>query len=95
LSIHFIARWRAKEDAADSLVAALRDLADGTRLFEGCERLEVFRDADDPRALVLIEQWASSERYEAYQRFREESGVRSSLRDLMEKPPEIERIVPV
>jgi quinol monooxygenase YgiN len=95
LSIYFIARWRAKESAAELLIAALKDLAEETRSFEGCERLELFCDAEDNRTLLLMEQWASAERYEAYQNFRHESGVRSSLRDLMDKPPAIERIRPI
>ena len=77
---------------SDALLGELTELLASTRTFDGCEMVEVYRDVDDPRFLILVERWSSEDRFEAYQAWRSEQGARGAIRDLMESPPAVRRV---
>jgi len=92
MAFEMINAWTAKQGKADALLGELTELLASTRTFDGCEMVEVYRDVDDPRFLILVERWSSEARFEAYQAWRSEQGVRGALRDLMESPPATRRV---
>ena len=92
MAFEMINTWTAKQGKADALLGELTELLASTRTFDGCEMVEVYRDVDDPRFLILVERWSSEARFEAYQAWRSEQGVRGSIRDLMESPPAVRRV---
>jgi quinol monooxygenase YgiN len=67
MAFEMINTWTAKQGKADALLGELTELLASTRTFDGCEMVEVYRDVDDPRFLILVERWSSEDRFEAYQ----------------------------
>src|ERR1700751_2419040 len=92
MAFEMINTWTAKQGKTEGLLGALTELLASTRTFDGCEMVEVYRDVDDPRFLILVERWSSEARLEAYQAWRSEQGVRGAIRDLMESPPAVRRV---
>jgi quinol monooxygenase YgiN len=61
------------EDALKVVHAMLKD----TREFQGCERVDVVQDADDPGHVQFIEQWRSHADDQAYRAWRAGAGSAS------------------
>lgn len=51
----------AKRGEGDALRAALVDLAGSVSTIEGCEGIELLRDAQQPERFFFIERWTSIE----------------------------------
>jgi len=61
-------------------------LAD-TRAFNGCQRIESYRNQADPRQLMLVEYWDSFDHYKAYVQWRQDTGVLPNFLTLCAGPP--------
>jgi quinol monooxygenase YgiN len=79
----------AKKGAGTQLVEAFRGLLPDTRGREGCERVEVGTNLDNPDGLVLVERWATRKNYEDYLAWRQERGDLDKLATLLAEPPSI------
>lgn len=53
----YLTRLRARPDTIAPVAATLRTLATACRTAEGCQRFEVWADADDPAAFTVWEGW--------------------------------------
>lgn len=58
-----------------------------TRAFEGNEGLEVLIDAADPRQLVVVERWATTDHHTAYAAWRRTPEGASELGTILAAPP--------
>jgi len=67
--------FRAAPQKRDDLVNTLIGILPDTRAFDGCNQITFTEAADDPGSLLLVEDWASEERYEAYKAWRRDSGT--------------------
>ena len=88
MTVNIVADWAAKKGKCDEVLGIVRDVIAETRAFEGCESVRVLRDGENNDRLLLIERWASRDRYVAYQEWRRETGVGGQIRDLLERPPQ-------
>ena len=81
---------RAKdEESAAQLKAMMAERFPETRAYDGCQGITGYLQTDDPLACVLVEFWDSSEHYNKYLAWREETGVLAQLGELLEGPPNI------
>lgn len=62
------------------LVEALAD----TRAFEGCERIDVHVDADNPDRIILWEMWGARSDDETYIAWRLDNGMAEDLEPVLE-----------
>ena len=46
-----------KPDRVEEFKALLKDLLPDTRAFEGCQRVDVYQDQDNPGYIYLVEDW--------------------------------------
>jgi (4S)-4-hydroxy-5-phosphonooxypentane-2,3-dione isomerase len=60
------AQYYTKEDKADEVVAILRKMIPISRAEPGCALYTVNQSADDPRKLLLYEQYYDKSGYEAH-----------------------------
>jgi len=66
---------------------AFADTLPDTRSFPGCQRIEPYRNQNDPCQLVLVEYWDSFEHYKKYVQWRQETGVLPNFLSLCAGPP--------
>ncbi|MFB9378021.1 putative quinol monooxygenase [Kineococcus gynurae] len=71
-------------DVADEII---RETLRVTRAFDGCEDLQVLREAGDPTRVVVYERWESAEKDAAYRAFRASPEGASRLREVVAAPP--------
>jgi quinol monooxygenase YgiN len=68
----------------------LRETLAQTRAFDGCLRLEVLTDTEDPAHVLVVEEWESLEADSAYRAWRAGDG-RSNLGSVLAQPGVITR----
>ena len=87
MSVHIIFEMQLKAEAAEGFAASIATALVDTRKYEGCERVNVYRDAADANRFVLIEQWRSKADYESYIAWRTSTGMMDQLGSTMQSPP--------
>ena len=60
---------------AEAFKALLRELLPDTRAYEGCLKVDVYEDQDNPGCIYLVEDWESKVHWQRYQAWRDESGI--------------------
>jgi len=65
---------KAKPENAEELKGWFSQEADHTRAFEGCRRVTIHADLDDPTQLLVLGEWDSRQQHEAYVAWRSEKG---------------------
>ena len=60
---------------AEVFKALLRELLPDTRAYEGCLKVDVYEDQDNPGRIYLVEDWESKAHQQRYQAWRDESGI--------------------
>ena len=75
---------RVKKDQVDAVAAGFKDLLPDTRAYDGCIDLYVTQNKDDPQNFVIVENWDSREKYEAYFQWRTDRGDIDNMRAVLE-----------
>jgi quinol monooxygenase YgiN len=81
-----IIEFRAKPTRIDAVKAWMSARLPQAREFAGCESVLAVQDQDDPRSIILTEQFASRRQYEAYLHWRNHSGTVAELVELIDGP---------
>lgn len=87
MPIAALLEFRFKPEAVDQAPAALSRTLAVTRQFDGCQRVDVLVDNEDPTRYLLAEVWESMEHDAAYREFRASPGGASELGPLLAAPP--------
>ena len=72
---------------AEAFKALLRELLSETRAYEGCLKVDVYEDQDNPGRIYLVEDWESKAHQQRYQAWRDESGIAKVVGSLMVSEP--------
>jgi quinol monooxygenase YgiN len=83
LDMHF------KPDAIEEAQELLKRVLDETRAFDGCLRVNVVQDKDDPTHLIAVEEWESLEKDGAYRVWRAGEGAIAELPGLLAAAPSL------
>jgi quinol monooxygenase YgiN len=73
----------------EQALTVLHETLIATRAREGCVRVEVVQDLDDPHHVVLLETWAGPEHEAAYRAWRAEEPPNQALRSFVAGAPEL------
>ena len=84
MSHHVIAEFPCKEGMGPVFLPILVEALADTRAFEGCERIDVHIDADDPDRIILWEVWGERADHAAYVAWRKETGMEENLALVLE-----------
>jgi quinol monooxygenase YgiN len=79
--------FRFKPEVVDQVPGALSRTLEVTRKFDGCQRIDVLVDSEDPTRYLLVEVWESMEHDADYREFRASPGGASELGALLAAPP--------
>lgn len=89
MSVKVFLELHLKPEVVDAVKGGFGETLLATRAFEGCEDITVLQSQDDPNTLVLVEQWATREHYEAYLRWRTERGEMEGMNTISTEPYQI------
>ena len=62
-------------ERAEAFKALLRELLPDTRAYEGCLKVDVYEEQENPGRIYLVEDWESKAHQQRYQAWRDESGI--------------------
>ena len=62
-------------ERAEAFKALLRELLPDTRAYEGCLKVDVYEEQDNPGRIYLVEDWESKVHQQRYQAWRNGSGI--------------------
>ena len=62
-------------ERAEAFKALLRELLPDTRAYEGCLKVNVYEEQENPGRIYLVEDWESKAHQQRYQAWRDESGI--------------------
>ena len=79
--------FRFKPEVVDQVPGAVSRTLDVTRKFDGCQRIDVLVDTEDPTRYLLVEVWESMEHDTAYRKFRASPDGASELGPMLAAPP--------
>ncbi len=75
MSIRVLVTIQAAPGKSDELHKKFAEILGDTRAFDGCESIELVRDQQDDHVLILIESWRDLAAYQAYKKWRKDSGT--------------------
>jgi quinol monooxygenase YgiN len=82
----FVEFWLKSSSLDDALPIVHGALGD-TRAFDGCVRVDVVAENDDPTHLIVVEQWSTPEHRAAYRQWRAGEGALTDLAPFLARPP--------
>jgi quinol monooxygenase YgiN len=89
MSVTVLFEVQSKPESIDDLRSTLKNILPDTRSYDGCLRVKVVGNQDDPCNVVLIQTWASRRHYEKYFAWRTETGAIEALGAMVSQPPTI------
>jgi quinol monooxygenase YgiN len=92
MTILSLLEFSIRPDRLADADAVMAEVLAATRAFDGCERLEVRRDLEDPAHIVVLEFWTSVEHDDAYRAWRATPEGVSTLREILADPPRLTRL---
>jgi quinol monooxygenase YgiN len=84
-----------KPDLVDEALELFSRVLVDTRAFDGCRKVTVIRDHEDPAHVVAVEEWESLEHDAAYRRWRAGDGTITELPPLLAGAPRTTVGVPI
>ncbi len=89
-----MAYFSCKEGMGEVLLPAVLEGLTETRAFKGNLSIHTFVDQDNSDRIILWEQWATRENYEAYLHWRVETGMIEGLTPFLTEPPQFTHLEP-
>jgi len=81
-------RVRIPPAKRDEVRSIFRGLLEPTRVLGGCLSCRVYQDVEDPNALVLMQEWVSSEDLQRYLRSEDRRAL-IGVMELATEPPDV------
>ena len=94
MQVDVVAHIHAKPGLELELKAVLTAFIAPTLKENGCQRYDLFVDADDPTKFTFIEQWASREALDAHGKSEHIAVGRARFPDLLAQPPWVQVLFP-
>lgn len=83
-TVRTVLAMRTREGCEQRFEAEWLTVAEKIRTLDGCLRQDLVRDADDPRAYLIISDWADRERLDAFGRSVHRDRLLRVVRELRE-----------
>ena len=89
MSVTILLELQVEPEAVDEMISFLKEILPDTRVYEGCQGIEVQQNQEDSSNLVMVEKWDSRQHYEKYLGWRTETGVMDKIGSMLSQPPSI------
>jgi quinol monooxygenase YgiN len=87
MSIVVLLEFRVTAEAVEETKKFFSKILPDTRVYPGCDGLDVYSSADDPTIFVFHERWHSKEQYQKYSAWRTETGSMDEFAKKLVGPP--------
>jgi quinol monooxygenase YgiN len=85
---------KVKQDQVPAVLDMFPELLPGTRAYEGCHWVKLMKNLEHDNVLEAVSQWDSKEHYDAYLKWRVDTGAVSALTEFLDAEP-VFRFLPV
>lgn len=92
--MHVIVKVQIKPEHIAAYEAGMAALIPEGRKEEGCLKLDVYKDDDNPGAYVLVEEWTSEEALQSHFRQPYVTAVRDNYPEWSAAPPVVMHVSP-
>ena len=75
MSVMCLLEVPTKIECIDTMKEFLKEIVPDTREHDGCEKILIYNNVEDPTNIVIYEVWKSREHHEKYVKWRFETGV--------------------
>ena len=89
MTVHITLELRLKPEAVQGFYETLPATLEETRAYEGCVNIAAYSHSDEVGRVIVIEEWESSEAYQAYLAWRMETGFMDAVGAIITAPPAI------
>ena len=89
MTVSVLLEGTLKEGLADQFEEICTDAFKVTRVFDGCQNINLTFNVENKHNYVLTEVWDSKEHYEKYLAFRTEDGTIAAVTDMCSEGPTI------
>ncbi len=89
MSVLVLVEGKLHADKVDDFMSYIGDVIGDTRTYDGCEKMTVQVNQDDPTNFLFAERWATRAKYEAYLAWRTETGAIEKIAGMVDGDPSI------
>jgi quinol monooxygenase YgiN len=75
MSVLVLLEGSVKPEDISSMKSYMAEIVPDTRIYDGCQGVDVYFNTDDAGNMVLVEHWESRAHHERYLAWRTETGV--------------------
>jgi quinol monooxygenase YgiN len=95
MELFIFARFYAREGEADSVAAALREVAGPTAAEPGCIAIGAFRSVTDPRLFYIHSRWVDEAAFERHGGMPHTTQFLKRVEPLLDQPLDVTRAQPL
>ena len=74
MTVRVILELQVKPDQVEALKELLKEALPDSRAFDGCLKLEVIQNQDNPTNILVLQAWQTKEHQQRYSKWRYETG---------------------
>ncbi len=89
MSITVLLELQVKPDQVDTLKQMFEEALPDTRGFDGCIKLDILVNQDQPANMVLVQTWQTRAHQARYSSWRQETGFIAKMGALLAAPPSV------
>ena len=80
---------KVKQGQIPPLLETFKEILPATRAYEGCRWVKMATNLEQENVLEAVSQWDSKGHYEAYFKWRTDTGLVAALMESLDEPPVI------
>jgi quinol monooxygenase YgiN len=89
MSVMVLLEAPVKSEEISNMKSYLAEIFPDTRVYEGCQAIDVYFNTEDEGSMVLVEHWDSRPHHEKYLGWRTETGVMDKIGGMLAGPPSL------
>ena len=89
MSVMVLLEAPVKSEDVSNIKSYMAKILPDTRVYDGCQGIDVYFNTADAGNMVLVEHWDSRAQHEKYLGWRTETGVMDKIGGMLAGPPSI------
>jgi quinol monooxygenase YgiN len=89
MSVMVLLEAPVKPEEISNMKSYLAEIFPDTRVYEGCQAIDVYFDTADQSKMVLVEHWSARSDHERYLAWRTKTGVMDRIGGMLAGAPSI------
>ncbi len=89
MTVNVLLELKIKPESVEDAKKLFEEILPDTRSYEGCEKITLCANDDEPENIMVFEYWQTRPHYEKYLAWRTETGVVDKIVAMSAEPPSI------